>query len=104
MSLNAHYRLRVPFSLDHVHLLAHPVWVVVMRAGVRSATKERPSPYRNLRVDGPHGQLERSRAWHLTSSSHARPRRVLADRRRRALSAGEKGWIPIAHCAGMAEC
>lgn len=53
VSLNAHYRLRVPFSPDHVHLLAHPVWVVVMRAGVRSATKERPSPYRNLRVDGP---------------------------------------------------
>lgn len=32
VSLNAHYHLRVPFSLDRVHLIARPVWVVVTRA------------------------------------------------------------------------
>ncbi len=33
VSLNAHYHLRVPFSLHRVHHIVRPVWVVVTRTG-----------------------------------------------------------------------
>jgi hypothetical protein len=75
VSLNAHYHLRVPFSLHRVHLIVRPVWVVVMRAGCQVGDKERPfSLPGDLRVGaGRRAKWSGRRAGHLTSEQPRNP-------------------------------
>jgi hypothetical protein len=59
VSLNAHYHLRIPFSLDHVHHIVRPVWVVVTRVGRQVRELERPFPTRICGSGAPQSELER---------------------------------------------
>jgi hypothetical protein len=59
VSLNAHYHLRVPFSLHRVHHIVRPVWVVVTRVGPRSASERDRSLHRICGSRAPPSKLER---------------------------------------------